>query len=74
MRTICDCIKGFSKISGLHANSGKPTIYLAGVQSTIKEDIRNTSQFNLGTLQFKYLWVALYSKHLSIVDCENWLI
>ena len=71
VRIICDCIQGFSNTSGLHANSGKLAIYLAGVDSFIKEDLRSTSQFTLGTLPFKYLGVPLSSKRFSIADCEK---
>lgn len=43
VRIICECLKGFSRTSGLHANSTKSTIYLAGVDSSLQEDIRNPS-------------------------------
>lgn len=71
VRIIRDCIKGFTSTSGLHANSGKYAIYLTGVDNTIREDIRNLSQFTLGTLPFKYLGISLSSKRLSIADCEK---
>ena len=71
VRILCDCIKGFSNTSGLHANSGRSAIYLAGVESTIKEATRSTSQFILSTLSFKYLGVPLSSKRFSIADCEK---
>lgn len=71
VRVICDCIKVFSNTSGLHANAGKSTIYLAGIDSSLKEDIRDVSQFSLGTLPFRYLGVPLSSKRLSIAECEQ---
>ena len=45
--------------------------FLAGVDSSIKKDIRSTSQFTLRTLPFKYLGVPLSSKRLSIADFEK---
>lgn len=57
VRSICECLKGFSLTSGLHANSGKSALYLAGVEHTIQDDIRSISGFELGTLPFRYLGV-----------------
>ena len=71
VKVICDCIKVFSNTSGLRANTDKSAIYLAGIDTTLKDDIRDISQFSLGTLPFRYLGVPLSSKRLSIAKCEQ---
>ena len=71
VRVICECIKVFSNTLGLHANTDKFAISLAGIDTSLKDDIRDISQFALGTLPFRYLGVLLSSKRLSIAECEQ---
>ena len=70
VRVNCECIK-VSNTSELHANTKKSAIYLVGIDSSLKDDIRDISQFALGTLPFSYLGVPLSSKRLSIIECEQ---
>ncbi|CAO2834716.1 unnamed protein product [Amaranthus hypochondriacus] len=62
-------IGDFAKISGLHINSNKTAIYLAGVQE--EDEARTLEGVLKGDLPFKYLRFPLSSKRLSFLDCKG---
>lgn len=43
IRVLCNCVLLFSHSSGLQASSAKSAIYIAGVPSDLREEIRSIS-------------------------------
>lgn len=56
----------FSKSTGLKVNPAKCYIYFDGVDQKTKEDIKKVTDFEEGTIPFRYLGIPLISKKFSI--------
>lgn len=67
---IRDVFHEFSLSSGLSANLSKCSVYLAGVNQSIKNDILDILGMDEGFFPFKYLGIPLYSKKLNAMDCK----
>ncbi|XP_019225856.1 PREDICTED: uncharacterized protein LOC109207404 [Nicotiana attenuata] len=59
----------FSKVSGLKANLEKSSLYVAGVNSRLKNQILEEMQFSEGEIPFRYLGVPLSSKKITVQQC-----
>ncbi|XP_059306207.1 uncharacterized protein LOC132057598 [Lycium ferocissimum] len=69
IKLLQEAFHRFSLASGLQANTDKSSIYMFGVNDSLKLEILNTLGFCEGHLPFKYLGVPLSSKKLTIAEC-----
>ncbi|TMW93290.1 hypothetical protein EJD97_011912, partial [Solanum chilense] len=60
-----EALDHFSKVTGLMANLDKSNIFIAGVGEKVKQNIRLTTGFSLGTRPIKYLGLPLTSKNVA---------
>ena len=70
VQVIMDEINKFENFSGLQVNKQKSSIFLAGVNVDVKNDILDITGYCLGSLPMKYLGVPLISTRLSHCDCQ----
>ena len=70
VQVIMDELNRFENFSGLQVNKQKSAIFMAGVNDEVKNDLLNTTGFNLGSFPMKYLGVPLISTRLSHCDCQ----
>jgi len=59
----------FAKWSGLKISMEKSTMYLAGVQASVYQEIVQKFSFDVGKLPVRYLGLPLVSKRLTASDC-----
>jgi hypothetical protein len=71
VKVIKDVLDDFEQILGLKANPSKSSIFLAGVNPVLKQDILEMLHMPEGVLPVRYLGVPLISKRLTYVDCES---
>jgi hypothetical protein len=71
VKVIKDVLDYFEQLSGLKANPSKSSIFLAGVNPVLKQDILEMLHMPEGVLPVRYLGVPLISKRLTSVDCES---
>lgn len=69
-KIMCESLNIFLAAYGLHANSSKSALYMAGIPNPIQLQISHSLGFPLGKLPFTYLGVPLTSKCISGVDCD----
>ena len=68
---LCDCLETFVASFGLHANTSKSALYLAGVLEPVQLQIAQVTQLPLGRLPFRYLGVPLTSKRIPATDYDS---
>jgi hypothetical protein len=71
VKVIKDVLDYFEQLSGLKANPSKSSIFLAGVNPVLKQDILEMLHMLEGVLPVRYLGVPLISRRLTSVDCES---
>ncbi|XP_020266571.1 uncharacterized protein LOC109842067 [Asparagus officinalis] len=64
------CLQDFSQVSGLEANPNKCSIFLSGVNDSLREQICNYLNFSMGELPIRYLGMPLIAKRLTYLDCS----
>lgn len=70
IQVLVEGIKVFTQALGLHANSNKSAMFLAGLSDDKKNEMAKDLQFPLCNLPVKYLGVPLSSKRISVADCD----
>ncbi|WMV58343.1 hypothetical protein MTR67_051728 [Solanum verrucosum] len=71
IKRIIEALKHFSEVTGLVANVGKSSIFLAGMEDSTKQLILKGIVFVLGSLPIRYLGLPLSSKKWSKVECHQ---
>ncbi|KAL9280732.1 putative RNA-directed DNA polymerase [Arabidopsis thaliana] len=66
---IVKVLDEFAKWSGLKISMEKSTMYLAGVQASVYQEIVQKFSFDVGKLPVRYLGLPLVSKRLTASDC-----
>lgn len=59
----------FSKLPGLNINLAKSSLYLSGVDGSLRSNIQNIIGINESSLPMRYLGVPLISSRLTHTDC-----
>ncbi|XP_071708750.1 uncharacterized protein [Rutidosis leptorrhynchoides] len=65
-----EALDDFSRVSGLHPNLGKSTVFFGNVDEEVKGNILQLLPFTIGKLPMKYLGVPLLAKRLGVSDCR----
>lgn len=60
-----------SKVTGLTANLDKSSIFIAGVEDAIQQQILSTTSFSLCSLPIRYLGLLLTSRKWTKVECQH---
>ncbi|GJT80580.1 RNA-directed DNA polymerase, eukaryota, reverse transcriptase zinc-binding domain protein [Tanacetum coccineum] len=71
VKVIKSALEDFSKVSGLHPNLGKSTIFCGSMDKCSIENIINILPFKKGKLPVRYLGVPLVSKSIGVKDCKS---
>ncbi|GJZ48772.1 RNA-directed DNA polymerase, eukaryota, reverse transcriptase zinc-binding domain protein [Tanacetum coccineum] len=71
VKVIKSALEDFSKISGLHPNLGKSTIFYGSMDNIYIANVLNILPFKRGKLLVRYLGVPLVSKKLGVKDCKG---
>ncbi|XP_050915389.1 uncharacterized protein LOC127130420 [Lathyrus oleraceus] len=66
---MMQAFKGFSNSTGMNVNPSKYKVYFGNVESTIKQNIKQVTEFTEGPLPFRYLSISLNSKKLPVEKC-----
>ncbi|XP_074271485.1 uncharacterized protein LOC141595419 [Silene latifolia] len=66
VRAVKDTLAAFAKVSGLHANVSKTSIYFGGVDPAAKTDILHATSFSEEGFPFRYLGMPLGTTRFSI--------
>ncbi|GKB03254.1 RNA-directed DNA polymerase, eukaryota, reverse transcriptase zinc-binding domain protein [Tanacetum coccineum] len=69
--TIKRGLEKFSKVSGLHPNMNKSTMFCGSLSEEEKEVFLNILPFKIGRLLVRYLGVPLMDKKIGVKDCKN---
>ncbi|XP_077246096.1 uncharacterized protein LOC143885953 [Tasmannia lanceolata] len=67
---IQNCLKSFSKISGLEANLDKSEVFFSGTSTRVKRRISVTLKMQEGIFPIRYLGIPLFTSNLRIQDCS----
>ena len=59
----------FTNSTGLEANKEKSQLLMGGCNTTTQQQIRTLTEFQEGTLPFRYLGVPITASKLSKVEC-----
>ena len=70
IQVLIESINLFSKASGLHENSNKSAMFLAGLSNKLKMAMAEDLQFPLSNIPVKYLGVPLSSKRITAVEWD----
>lgn len=65
---ILKVFTGFAGMSGLRISLEKSTLYTAGIQESVEEDILSTFPFSSGELPVRYLGLPLLTKRMTVSD------
>lgn len=65
---IMGCMKTFGDMAGLHVNLQKLNVYFSSVEERVKEEILNITEFECGSIPFRYLGIPLSSKKPNTCD------
>ncbi|GJR36050.1 RNA-directed DNA polymerase, eukaryota, reverse transcriptase zinc-binding domain protein [Tanacetum coccineum] len=71
VKVIKSALEDFSKVSGLHSNLGKSTIFCGSMDNISITSILNILLFKRGKLLVGYLEVPIVSKKLGVKDCKG---
>ncbi|XP_071728929.1 uncharacterized protein [Rutidosis leptorrhynchoides] len=71
IRAFQKVLVDFGKVSGLHPNNVKNTIFFGSVPLDVKLKIVKILSFEVGQLPMQYLKVPLLAKRLGIGDCRS---
>ncbi|GJW60939.1 RNA-directed DNA polymerase, eukaryota, reverse transcriptase zinc-binding domain protein [Tanacetum coccineum] len=69
--TIKRGLEKFSKVSGLHPNMNKSTMFCGSLSEEEKEVFLNILPFKIGRLLVRYLNVPLMDKKIRVKDCKS---
>ncbi|GJT51266.1 RNA-directed DNA polymerase, eukaryota, reverse transcriptase zinc-binding domain protein [Tanacetum coccineum] len=69
--TIKRALEKFSKVSGLHPNMSKSTMFYGSLSGDKKYSILNILPFKIGKLVVRYLGVPLMDKKIGVKDCKS---
>lgn len=64
--SVLRALGDFGLTSGLYMNKGKSSIYLSGVESSIKAAFLEASHLREGELPFRYLGIPMHHKSLQV--------
>lgn len=65
-----DSFQRFSKALGFVVNLRKSSTYCGGISRAKEHGLIDLLGFSKGYLSFRYLWVPLSTKRVSIVQCQ----
>ncbi|GJZ81199.1 RNA-directed DNA polymerase, eukaryota, reverse transcriptase zinc-binding domain protein [Tanacetum coccineum] len=69
--TIKRGLEKFSKVSGLHPNMNKITMFCSSLSEEEKEVFLNILPFKIGRLLVRYLGVPMMDKKIRVKDCKS---
>lgn len=68
---VIEALTHFSKASGLVANNEKSSIFMAGIEDRVKEQLLAMIVFFVGTFPIRYLGMPLSPKKWNKYDCKQ---
>nr|GEY57086.1 RNA-directed DNA polymerase, eukaryota, reverse transcriptase zinc-binding domain protein [Tanacetum cinerariifolium]GEZ68052.1 RNA-directed DNA polymerase, eukaryota, reverse transcriptase zinc-binding domain protein [Tanacetum cinerariifolium] len=71
IKTIKRALKKFSKVSGLHPNMSKSTMFCGSQNKEEKNLFLIIQPFQIGRLPIRYLGVPLIDKKIGVKDCKS---
>ncbi|GJZ26652.1 RNA-directed DNA polymerase, eukaryota, reverse transcriptase zinc-binding domain protein [Tanacetum coccineum] len=66
-----NALSNFSKVSGLHPNLNKCTMFCGSLDEETRNEISSIFPFKEGKLPVRYLGVPLVTKKIGITDCKQ---
>nr|XP_009597305.1 uncharacterized protein LOC104093282 [Nicotiana tomentosiformis] len=70
VKRVIKALNHFGMVSGLTTNLDKSSIFIAGVEESIKEEFLAITGFSLGTFTIRYLGLPISPKKWSKIDCQ----
>ncbi|WMV23227.1 hypothetical protein MTR67_016612 [Solanum verrucosum] len=67
---VMEALAHFTKVSGLEANMEKSSLFLAGVDDGIRDQLLIRTGFTIGEFPIKYLGLPLSPKKWKLMDCH----
>lgn len=67
---VMEALAHFTKVSGLEANMEKSSLFLAGVDDGIRDQLLIRIGFTIGEFPIKYLGLPLSPKKWKLMDCH----
>lgn len=67
---VMEALAHFTKVSGLEANMEKSSLFLAGVDDGIRDQLLIRTGFTVGEFPIKYLGLPLSPKKWKLMDCH----